>query len=102
MKAHGISTARRTAQYCGKSGEASDVVGLDGYSVEVKFVEKLNIDKAYEQSTRDALEREKKTGEHLEPIVFYRKKRTKWKIVLDAETFLRLLKIVSERSHCGK
>lgn len=34
---------RRTAQYCGNTGEAADVVGLPHIHVEVKNVERLNV-----------------------------------------------------------
>ena len=33
---------RRTAQYCGNTGDASDVVGLPGIHQEVKRVERLD------------------------------------------------------------
>lgn len=47
--------ARRTAQYCGKSGDAADVhvEGL-GCHVEVKRTEKLRLYDAIEQASRDA------------------------------------------------
>jgi Holliday junction resolvase len=47
--------ARRTAQYCGKSGDAADihVEGL-GVHVEIKRTEKLRIYDAVEQARRDA------------------------------------------------
>ena len=38
LKDHGYD-ARRTAQYCGNTGDASDVVGLDGFHIEVKHQE---------------------------------------------------------------
>ena len=45
---------RRTAQYCGKTGDAADCVGLPGIHIEVKRVEHLNIDDALDQARRDA------------------------------------------------
>lgn len=83
LRGHGFE-ARRSQQYAGYNGDA-DVIGLPGYHLEVKRVEKLNIDKAYEQSERDA-----KAGEV--PLVVYRKNRTKWKVVIDLENFLKLIK----------
>ena len=44
---------RRTSQYCGNTGDASDVVGLPGIHQEVKRVEHLNIYEAIEQAERD-------------------------------------------------
>lgn len=35
--------ARRTAQYCGNTGDASDVVGLPGIHIECKHVEKMSL-----------------------------------------------------------
>ena len=35
--------ARRTAQYCGNTGDASDVIGLPGIHVEAKHVERMQI-----------------------------------------------------------
>lgn len=82
LRDHGFD-ARRGVQYCGYNGDA-DVIGLPGYHLEVKRVEKLNIDKAYEQSERDA-------KPHEVPLVVYRKNRTKWKVVIDLEDFLKLI-----------
>ena len=50
---HGYN-CRRTAQYCGNTGEASDVVGLPGIHCEVKRVERLDILAAVSQAKRDA------------------------------------------------
>lgn len=35
--------ARRTAQYCGNTGDASDVIGLPGIHVEAKHVERMQL-----------------------------------------------------------
>lgn len=61
--------ARRTAQYCGNTGDASDVVGLSGIHVEAKHVERLNIHDAMAQAVRDA---EAGGGDAL-PAVFHKK-----------------------------
>lgn len=45
---------RRTAQYCGNTGDAADVVGLPGIHVEVKRVERLDLDKTMSQAIHDA------------------------------------------------
>ena len=45
--------ARRGQQYCGLAGNADVVDGFPNTHAEVKFVEKLNIDKAMEQAVRD-------------------------------------------------
>lgn len=74
---------RRTAQYCGKSGEAADVVGIEGIHQEVKRVEHLNIYDAMAQAQRDC-------GEKM-PIVAHRKNRKPWLVTMRAEDFLELL-----------
>lgn len=46
--------ARRTAQYCGKTGDASDVVGLPGIHVEAKHAEQMRLYDWMAQAKRDA------------------------------------------------
>lgn len=78
---HGFAT-RRGQQYCGANGDA-DVVGLPGIHIECKRVEKLNIDNAMEQATRDARESEF-------PAVFHRKDRKKWLVTMRLEDWMAL------------
>jgi len=72
---------RRGQQYSGIGG--ADCVGLPGIHQEVKRVETLNIEKALQQSTRDAEEGEM-------PIVAHRKNGEKWKVTMWAEDWFRL------------
>lgn len=72
--------ARRGQQYSGANGDA-DVVGLPGIHIEVKRVERLNIDEAMEQARRDARE-----GEI--PAVFHRKNGQPWKVTMDFEPWI--------------
>lgn len=74
---------RRTAQYCGKTEESSDVVGLPGIHIEVKRVERLNVDTAMSQAIRDA-----KKG--LFPIVAHRKNNCNWLVTMRAEDWFAL------------
>ena len=62
--------ARRGQQFSGANGDA-DVVGLPGIHIEVKRVEKLNIENAVAQSMHDA-----RVGEI--PVVLHRKNRSIW------------------------
>ena len=64
---------RRTAQYCGNTGEAADVVGLPGIHVEVKRVERLNLEEAMNQARRDA-----KPGR--KPMVAHRRNDCEWMV----------------------
>ena len=83
LKAYGYE-ARRSQQFCGANGDA-DVVGLDGYHIECKRVEQLNIYKAMEQSERDARE-----GEI--PIVCHRKDRKGWLVTIRFDDFMGVIK----------
>lgn len=44
---------RRTAQYCGNTGEAADVIGLDGLHIEAKHQETMHLYDWMEQAKRD-------------------------------------------------
>lgn len=72
--------ARRGVQYCGANGDA-DVVGMPGHHLEIKRVEKLNIEEAMQQSRVDARE-----GEI--PVVVHRKNGKKWLITLEFSDYL--------------
>lgn len=81
--------ARRGQQFSGANGDA-DVVGLDGYHIECKRVEKLNIDTAMEQSVRDARENEI-------PIVCHRKNRKEWLVTIRLKDFMEVVKWAESR-----
>ena len=55
-----------------------DLVGVPGLAVEVKFCENLQLDKWWEQCTRQA---ERDGGM---PVLIYRKKNVKWKVRANA------------------
>lgn len=74
---------RRTSQYCGQTGDASDVVGLPGLHIEVKRVERLNIEEAMSQARRDA-----KSDEI--PIVAHRRNNCRWLVTMDAESWFEI------------
>lgn len=73
--------ARRGQQFSGLQGDA-DVVGVPYLHLEIKRVEALNLDKAMEQSKRDARE-----GEI--PVVVHRKDRQDWRITLSLSDFMK-------------
>ena len=73
LREHGYE-ARRSQQYAGINNDA-DVVGLPDIHIEVKRVEKLNVDEALQQSIRDAKDDEV-------PVLMHRKNRTEWKITM--------------------
>lgn len=76
---HGYE-ARRGQQYNGLEGE--DVVGLPGVHIEVKRVERLNIEEAMAQSKADA--------QGKIPIVAHRKNNCEWLITMRAEDWFKL------------
>lgn len=61
--------SRRTAQYCGNTGDASDVVGLPGIHVEAKHQEQMRLYDWMDQAKRDA----KAGGQGSLPAVFHKK-----------------------------
>lgn len=82
LREYGYLT-ERTAQYCGKTGEAADIRGLPGIHIECKRVEKLNLSKAMQQAENDA-----RDGEI--PCVFHRKNREKWKVTMNLDDFMKM------------
>lgn len=61
--------ARRTAQYCGNSGDAADVMGLPGIHVEAKHQERMALYEWMAQAKRDAAA----GGGNALPAVFHKK-----------------------------
>lgn len=78
--------ARRGQQYNGIEGE--DVVGLEGFHVEVKRTESLRIYEAMKQSIAEC--------QGKVPIVAHRRNREEWVVIIRAEDFLKMLK---EKEH---
>lgn len=82
-KEHGYNT-RRTAQYNGKELDSkADIIGLNGFHIEIKRVQNLNLDNAIEQAVRDNKSKDI-------PIVVHRKNNKKWKITMYAEDWFKL------------
>ena len=57
----------RSAQYCGNTGEAADVIGLKGIHIEAKHQEQMRLYEWMEQAIRDSA----KSGNL--PAVFHKK-----------------------------
>ena len=87
--------ARRTAQYCGSTGDAADVIGLPYIHIECKAVEKLNLKDAYAQAKRDSA----KSGKI--PIVAHKRNYGEWMITMSAEDWFKLYR-EWEAGHNGK
>lgn len=82
LNGYGYDT-RRTNQYCGNTGLASDLVGLPKVHIECKNQERLNIYDAVDQSRNDARE-----GEI--PCVFHKKNRKGWLVTMPLNEWVKL------------
>ena len=83
---NGYPCAHRTAQHCGKTGDAGDVEGVKGLHIECKHVEKLNLYNAYHQAVRD--NSAKNTGDI--PVVIHKKNRETTLVSLSLYDFLKI------------
>lgn len=89
LKEHGFDKARRSQQYAGVAGDA-DVIGLKGMHIEVKRVERLNLDKAMEQAIEDC-------NDSNMPMVAHRKNYKDWKVTMSFDDWIKLYKAWIER-----
>ena len=87
LREYGYDT-RRTAQYCGNTGDASDVVGLPYIHIEAKHVERLNIYDAMAQAKRDA----EAGGGGALPAVFHKKNNCNILVTLELDSFMEIYK----------
>ena len=87
LKEYGYE-CRRGQQFSGANGDA-DVVGLPHIHIECKRVEKLNIEKAMAQSSRDA-----RDGEM--PVVMHRKDRHPWLVTMAMGDFMEMYSKVNK------
>ena len=77
LKARGYDV-RRTAQYCGNTGDASDLVGIPNIHIECKVREKHNIYDYIAQVDRD--KKDDELG-----CVFIKSNRKKWLVLMDLD-----------------
>ena len=84
LQKHGYD-ARRTAQFCGNTGDAADVIGLDGFHLEVKRCETTKIWEWIAQAENDH-------KADTVPLVVFRRSRSPWMVCLNFETFLEILR----------
>ena len=76
--------ARRTAQYCGNTGDASDVVGLPGIHIEAKHQETMRLYEWVSQAKRDA------EGTGRLPAVFHKKNNADILVTMRLEDWFEL------------
>ena len=86
FREYGYDDARRTAQYCGNTGDASDVVGLPYIHVEAKHCERMELYNWMAQAIRDA-----KAGEEYKlPAVFHKKNNADILVTMRLEDWFNL------------
>ena len=78
--------ARRTAQYCGNTGDASDVVGLPGIHCEAKHQETMRLYEWISQAKRDA----ENGGQGNLPAVFHKKNNAEILVTMRFEDWMNL------------
>ena len=86
FREYGYSDSRRTAQYCGNTGDASDVVGLPHIHVEAKHQEQMRLYDWIDQATRDAEAGEK----GLLPAVFHKKNNADILVTMKLEDWMHI------------
>ena len=77
----GHANARRSAQYCGNTGDAPDIVGVEGLHIECKRVEAFRDEVALQQAEHDA-----RKGQV--PVVMYRRNKEQWKVTSRLDLFM--------------
>ena len=78
--------ARRTAQYCGNTGDASDVVGLPGIHIECKAVEQARLHDWIRQAEHDS------EGTGNVPAIFWKQSRMPQLVIMKRDDFIKLYK----------
>lgn len=86
LRGYGYDDARRSVQYCGKTGDAPDVVGLPYMHIEAKHVEKLNLYDAMAQAIEDS----EAGGAGLLPAVFHKKNRRGILVTMRFDDFMKI------------
>ncbi len=83
---YGYTDSRRTAQYCGNTGDASDVLGLPGIHIEAKHQEKMSLYDWMAQAIRDA----EAGGEGNLPAVFHKKNHCEILVTMRLDDWMTL------------
>lgn len=88
FKEYGYDESRRTAQYCGNTGDAADVIGLPGLHIEAKHQETMRLYEWMEQAVNDAAA----SGTGNLPAVFHKKNRADILVTMRLDDFMQLYK----------
>lgn len=84
FREYGYTDSRRTAQYCGNTGDASDVVGLPFIHVEAKHQEQMRLYDWMDQAKRDS------EGTGNLPVVFHKKNNAEILVSMPMYVFMEL------------
>lgn len=76
--------ARRTAQYCGNTGDAADVIGLLGIHIEAKHAEAMRLYEWMAQAKRDS------AGSNNLPAVFHKKNNAQILVTMELDDWIQL------------
>lgn len=85
LRDYGYGDAHRTAQYCGNTGDASDVEGLPYIHIEAKHQERMNLYDWMAQAKHDA------KGEAF-PAVFHKKNNAAILVTMELKDFMTIYK----------
>ena len=86
FREYGYTESRRTAQYCGKSGDAADLVGLPGIHIEAKHQEKMYLYDWMEQAKSDA----ETGGKGDLPAVFHKKNNHEILVTMELDDWMTI------------
>lgn len=86
LREYGYDDVRRSAQYCGNSGEAADLVNLPGIHIEAKAQEKMYLYDWMAQAKRDAVA----SGGNKLPAVFHKKNHCSILVTMELEDWINL------------
>lgn len=75
---------RRTQQYCGNTGDASDVIGLPGIHIEAKHQERMQLYDWIAQAVRDA-----KDTKNM-PTVFHKKNNAEILVTMRFDDWIKI------------
>lgn len=85
FREYGYDKAKRTAQYCGNTGDASDVDGLPYIHIEAKHQEQMRLYDWIAQAKRDA-----KAGGNNLPAVFHKKNNAEILVTMTLDDWVKL------------
>jgi len=84
---HGYD-AHRSAQFCGKTGQAADVIGVPGVHLEVKFQETMHLYNWLAQAVNDS----EAEGKGNVPIVIHKQNRKDMLVTMRADDWIEFYK----------